>query len=110
MVDLRFREFEAAGRPRPERWVLDVYVNAVEYTCYQLYLETEATPQDVDRARQVMLRMALATLGSQNDWEVFHANPHLFDTPETSTAESDGAAGDGTGEATGEAGPAPGTG
>ena len=83
MVELLFREFEAAGRPRPERWVLDVYVNAVEYTCYQLYLETEATPQDVAEARQVMLRMALATLGSQRDWETFHDNPHLFDSPGT---------------------------
>jgi TetR/AcrR family transcriptional regulator len=82
MVDLLFREFERAGRATPERWVLDVYVNAVEYTCYQLYLETEATPADVDKARQVMLRMALATLGGPRDWQLFSDNPHLFDMPE----------------------------
>jgi TetR/AcrR family transcriptional regulator len=81
MVELLYRELEAAGRPRPERWVLDVYVNAVEFTCYQLYLETEATPRDVDKARQVMLRMALATLGSDADWAEFGGNPHLFDAP-----------------------------
>jgi AcrR family transcriptional regulator len=89
MVDLLFRELEAAGRPEPERWVLDVYVNAVEYTCYQLYLETPATPADVDKARQVMLRMALATLGTANDWAEFHANPNLFATPGTTAEAAD---------------------
>jgi AcrR family transcriptional regulator len=88
MVDLLFREFEVAGRPRPERWVLDVYVNAVEYTCYQLYLESEATPADFEKARQVMLRMALATLGSPQDWQAFFDNPHLFDMPEPVATES----------------------
>jgi AcrR family transcriptional regulator len=88
MVELLFREFEVAGRPRPERWVLDVYVNAVEYTCYQLYLETEATPADLDKARQVMLRMALATLGSPQDWQAFFENPHLFDMPEPVVGEA----------------------
>ena len=81
MVDLLSREFEGAGRPAPQRWVLDVYVNAVEFTCYQLYLETEATPHDVETARQVMLRMALATLGSPDDWRSLVANPNLFDRP-----------------------------
>jgi TetR/AcrR family transcriptional regulator len=99
MVDLLFREFEAAGRPRPERWVLDVYVNAVEYTCYQLYLETPATPEDVDKARQVMLRMALATLGSPQDWEAFHDNPGLFDAPAPGPAELTQAVGTGDGAA-----------
>ena len=81
MVDLLFREFEAAGRPEPQRWVLDVYVNAVEFTCYQLYLETEATPDDVTQARSVMLRMALATLGSPDDWQFLVENPTFFDGP-----------------------------
>jgi AcrR family transcriptional regulator len=89
MIDLLFREFENAGRPRPERWVLDVYVNAVEYTCYQLYLETPATPADIDKARQVMLRTALAMLGSPTDWAAFHANPRLFDSPEPAAAAAD---------------------
>jgi hypothetical protein len=61
--------------------VLDVYVNAVEFTCYQLYLETEATPDDVTQARSVMLRMALATLGSPDDWQFLVENPTFFDRP-----------------------------
>jgi TetR/AcrR family transcriptional regulator len=89
MIDLLFREFESAGRPRPERWVLDVYVNAVEYTCYQLYLETPATPADIEKARQVMLRTALAMLGSRTDWDAFQANPRLFDSPDPARAAAD---------------------
>jgi AcrR family transcriptional regulator len=89
MVELLFRELEAAGRPKPERWVLDVYVNAVEFTCYQLYLETPATPQDVDKARQVMLRMALATLGAEADWAQFQSNPDLFAVPASAAETAD---------------------
>jgi AcrR family transcriptional regulator len=89
MVELLFQELEAAGRPKPERWVLDVYVNAVEFTCYQLYLETPAGPQDVDKARQVMLRMALATLGSESDWALFQSDPDLFAVPKTTAETAD---------------------
>jgi TetR/AcrR family transcriptional regulator len=86
MIDLLFQEFEAAGRPEPRRWMLDVYVNAVEFTCYQLYLETEATPRDVAQARAIMLRMAIATLGSHLDWEGFLEGSHVFDMPEPDPA------------------------
>jgi TetR/AcrR family transcriptional regulator len=89
MVELLFRELAAAGRPEPERWVLNVCVNAVEYTCFQLYLETPATPADVDKARQVMLRTALATLGTASDWAELHTNPHLFATPGTTAEAAD---------------------
>ena len=90
MIDLLFREFEAAGRPAPERWVLDVYVNAVEFTCYQLYLETEATPADVAQARLVMLRMGVATLGSPSDWRFLAENPNFFDRPSGTAAPNPG--------------------
>lgn len=92
MVDLLFREFEAAGRPAPQRLVLDVYVNAVEFTCYQLYLETEATPDDVDHARLVMLRMGLATLGSPADWRFLAENPTVFDRVKGPDGPGEGAA------------------
>jgi TetR/AcrR family transcriptional regulator len=78
MVDLINRELVGAGRPTLERWLLDVYVNGVEYTGYQLYLSTSGSLGDLITARQIMLRTGLALLGTTDDWRRFLERPEFF--------------------------------
>jgi AcrR family transcriptional regulator len=64
IVRLLTHHYESSGRPAPSRTMLDVFVNAVEYTSLRLHLDTEVTEDDVAQARDTMARMAGALLGS----------------------------------------------
>lgn len=78
MIDLLSREFASAGRAAPDRWLFDIYVNNLEYTCYQLHLHTEGDEVSESTARRAMVRTALAMFGTQDDWERARAFPDLF--------------------------------
>ena len=81
MVELLFREFELAGRPRRSGGCSTSTSTPSSTPATSSTSRPRRPAQDVANARQVMLRMALATLGSPRDWETFHDNPHLFDAP-----------------------------
>ena len=55
--------FVQNGRAQPLRSTLDIFMNAVEYTCHRLYLDTPADEESVQDARAMMLRIAMAVLG-----------------------------------------------
>jgi TetR/AcrR family transcriptional regulator len=65
IVGIMSRDFADSTWPMPSRTALDIFVNTLEYTCYRLYLDTEGTAEDVERARDMMLRIAAAVLGSE---------------------------------------------
>ncbi len=64
------RGFTDSGRPQPSRSTLDVFLNAVEYSVYRLYMDTEAGPMEVEETRLMLQRVALAVLGRRRSWEV----------------------------------------
>jgi AcrR family transcriptional regulator len=65
VVGIMSRDYAESPWPMPSRTELDIFVNTLEYTCYRLYLDTEGTAEDVARARDMMLRIAAAVLGSE---------------------------------------------
>jgi AcrR family transcriptional regulator len=68
VVALLLRDYPDAEWPVPSRTTLDILVNAIEYTCYRLYIDTDGTDDDVARARRMMLRIATAVLASDERW------------------------------------------
>jgi AcrR family transcriptional regulator len=70
IMELTEGAFADSGRPRPSRTTVDVFLNAVEYSVYRLYMDTAAGPVEIEEFRQMMLRIALATLGRRRSWEV----------------------------------------
>jgi AcrR family transcriptional regulator len=78
MVDLLTREFAAAGRPMPDRWMFDVYVNQVEYTGYRLYSETDGDEESLRAARSALLRTAVAVFGTREDWRLAESIPMIM--------------------------------
>jgi TetR/AcrR family transcriptional regulator len=64
VVGIMSRDYAGSDWPMPSRTALDIFVNTLEYTCHRLYLDTDGTPEDVARARDLMLRIATAILGS----------------------------------------------
>lgn len=63
-------ELQRAGRPIFEPFVIDVFMNSVEYTSYQLHLRTQADVPSTQMARTLMVRTALALFGTADDWQV----------------------------------------
>jgi AcrR family transcriptional regulator len=68
VVAIMARDYRQSEWPLPSRTTLDIFVNAVEYTCHRLYVDTEGTDEDVARARSMMLRIATAILASDERW------------------------------------------
>jgi|tagenome__1003787_1003787.scaffolds.fasta_scaffold20057689_1 TetR/AcrR family transcriptional regulator len=68
IVGLMSRTYEDSEWPVPSQTTLDIFVNALEYTCYRLYVDTDGTDEDVARARRMMLRIATAILASEERW------------------------------------------
>ena len=68
VVALLSQDYVGGEWPVPSRSTLDILVNAIEYTCYRLYIDTEGTHDDVARARRMMLRIATAVLASDERW------------------------------------------
>jgi AcrR family transcriptional regulator len=68
IISMITRFYEESGRPVASRSTLDVFVNAVEYTCLRLHLDTPGGETDVAEARETMQRMAIAVLGGPNTW------------------------------------------
>jgi AcrR family transcriptional regulator len=68
VVAIMSRDYGESEWPLPSRTTLDIFVNAVEYTCHRLYVDTEGTAEDVARARDMMLRIATAILASDERW------------------------------------------
>jgi AcrR family transcriptional regulator len=68
VVALLARDYADGEWPVPSRTTLDILVNAIEYTCYRLYVDTQGTDDDVARARRMMLRIATAILASDERW------------------------------------------
>jgi AcrR family transcriptional regulator len=68
VVTIMSRDYEDSDWPLPSRTTLDIFVNAIEYTCHRLYVDTEGTDEDVARARRMMLRIATAILASDERW------------------------------------------
>jgi TetR/AcrR family transcriptional regulator len=76
IVALMTQEYADSDWPVPSRSTLDIFVNAIEYTCHRLYVDTEGTPEDVARARRMMLRVAAAILtGEDNRGPLPHDEP-----------------------------------
>src|SRR5690349_8680122 len=71
IVSLMTTNYEDSEWPVPSRTTLDIFVNALEYTCCRLYIDTEGTEEDVARARGMMLRIAMAVLASEERWNRF---------------------------------------
>jgi AcrR family transcriptional regulator len=68
VVAIMARDYRDSPWPLPSRTTLDIFVNAVEYSCHRLYVDTEGTEEDVARARAMMLRIATAILASDERW------------------------------------------
>jgi len=68
VVAIMARDYEDSEWPLPSRTTLDIFVNALEYTCHRLYVDTDGTDEDVARARRMMLRIATAVLASDERW------------------------------------------
>ena len=68
VVAIMARDYEDSEWPLPSRTTLDIFVNALEYTCHRLYVDTDGTDEDVARARRMMLRIATAILASDERW------------------------------------------
>lgn len=68
VVALLAQDYADAEWPVPSHTTLDIFVNAIEYTCYRLYVDTQGTDEDVARARSMMLRIATAVLASDERW------------------------------------------
>jgi hypothetical protein len=63
IIELTARGFVATGQAQPARTTIDIFLNAVEYTCYRLYLDTDGSEEAVAEARRMMMRIAVAVLG-----------------------------------------------
>ena len=68
VIAIMARDYQDSDWPLPSRTTLDIFVNAIEYTCHRLYVDTEGTAEDVARARRMMLRIATAILASDERW------------------------------------------
>jgi TetR/AcrR family transcriptional regulator len=68
VVAIMARDYEDSEWPLPSRTTLDIFVNALEYTCHRLYVDTDGADEDVARARRMMLRIATAVLASDERW------------------------------------------
>jgi TetR/AcrR family transcriptional regulator len=68
VVALLAQDYADAEWPVPSRTTLDILVNAIEYTCYRLFVDTQGTDEDVVRARRMMLRIATAVLAGDERW------------------------------------------
>ena len=66
-IELIQTEMRRAGRPPAARWVVETYLNAVEFTAYRLSGEA-AEEGGVEAARVALRRVALGLLGSREDW------------------------------------------
>lgn len=60
---------ESFGRARPTRLQIDALLNSVEYLGYRFHLETPRDAASWQQTRDVMLRLALALLGTRQEWE-----------------------------------------
>jgi AcrR family transcriptional regulator len=68
VVDVTARGFVETGRSVPSRTIIDIFVNAIEYTSFRLFVDTDGSDEAVDQARSVMLRIAVAVLGRPHMW------------------------------------------
>ena len=68
IMELTEGAFAESGRPRPSRSTVDVFLTAVEYSVYRLYMDTGAGPVEVEESRLMLLRSALAVLGQRRSW------------------------------------------
>lgn len=68
VIAIMARDYTESEWPLPSRTTLDIFVNAIEYTCHRLFVDTEGTDEDVVRARAMMLRIATAILASDERW------------------------------------------
>jgi len=68
VIAIMARDYADSEWPLPSRTTLDIFVNALEYTCHRLYVDTDGTDEDVARARRMMLRIATAVLASDERW------------------------------------------
>jgi AcrR family transcriptional regulator len=79
-IELLLDEFDVAGRPRPPRATVDIFINSVEYAAFRMHVDSDAGPDAVTQARATMVRLAIALLGNTESWLEGLATPG-FITP-----------------------------
>lgn len=57
------------GRTAPTRMQVDALLNGVEYLGYRFHLETPRDENNWKQTRDLMLRLALALLGNEHEWQ-----------------------------------------
>jgi AcrR family transcriptional regulator len=60
---------QVLGRPAPNPILVDTLLNGLEYLGYRFHLETPRDAASWRESRAAMLRLALAMLGDETDWE-----------------------------------------
>jgi TetR/AcrR family transcriptional regulator len=77
LTDLLNTEVSRSGRAPLDEWTIDLFLNAMEYACYRLYLPDDRSAAAVAAARATMLRTALALLGRADDWRGLLEQPEF---------------------------------
>jgi len=77
MVQVIGAQFELVDRPRPDAPTLDILLNSIEFACFRLYRDGADREGAEQATRVTMIRMALALVGSADDWRLVLEHPEM---------------------------------
>ncbi|GAA5066352.1 TetR/AcrR family transcriptional regulator [Nocardia callitridis] len=75
ITELLVTEANATGRGNPDPLTLNVYITTMEHTSYHMRRTTSGDEAAENNARTIMIKCALALLGTPEDWKLLEADP-----------------------------------